>query len=352
MEPAEVLAQIRPCDMDNPYIFVSYSARDHQRVWEDVLAFQQLGYNVWLDERNLDKTKDSWTEDALSAISDLDCLLVVFYVSSTSLTSEACFRELNQTTETMTVRIHFGPVRFIAVDVENVGDIGAFTQEVYTNLMRRKDISKKEKTAKAIILSQFCDNFFGSNNERVRVHPKDEPNRKIGYYEEIVASFPDAAKIYPPVKTLAELDPKKIHIPAPAPTPEPTPEPIPAPAPEPQEIPDEKPAPLSEQLSAQLGRKSEPLLDWTSSPTGVDQETVAPDTPATEAGSQEQSGAASTPSLVEQISSLLSSKGSDKKEDKPPESGDTPQEEGERKPTLAELIQRKREEQKKDDKKK
>ena len=208
MEPADILSQIKPCDMENPYIFISYSAQDHARVWADVLAFQQLGFNVWLDERNLDKTKDSWTEDALSAISDLDCLLVLFYVSSSSLTSEACYRELSQTTETLTVRIHFGPVRFIAVDVENVGDIGVFTQEVYTNLMGRKDISKKERPAKAIVLSQFCDNFFGSNNERVRVHPKDEPNRKIDYYEEIVASFPDAAKIYPPVKTPAELSPK------------------------------------------------------------------------------------------------------------------------------------------------
>ena len=45
---------------------------------------QQLGYNVWLDEKNRDKTKASWTEDALAAISDLDCLLVVFYVSQYS----------------------------------------------------------------------------------------------------------------------------------------------------------------------------------------------------------------------------------------------------------------------------
>ena len=68
MEPADILSQIKPCDMENPYIFISYSAQDHARVWADVLAFQQLGFNVWLDERNLDKTKDSWTEDALSAI--------------------------------------------------------------------------------------------------------------------------------------------------------------------------------------------------------------------------------------------------------------------------------------------
>lgn len=350
MEPAEVLAQIKSCDMDNPYIFVSYSAQDHQRVWEDVLAFQQLGYNVWLDERNLDKTKDSWTEDALSAISDLDCLLVVFYVSSSSLTSEACYRELSQTTETMTMYIHFGPVRFIAVDVEAVGDIGKFTQNVHVNLLRRKDISKKEKTSKSIILSQFCSNFFDSNNERVRVHPKDEPNRKIGYYEEIVASFPDAAKIYPPVKTLAELDQKKKPAPAPEPAPEPTP--APTPAPESQETPDDSQPPLSEQLATQLGRKSEPLLTWAPAAAAAEAEGTPAEASAPEADAPKKPASPSTSSLAEQISSLLSSKGSDKKEDKPPESGDSPKEEGEHKPTLAELIQRKLEEQKKDDKKK
>lgn len=205
MEPAEILSQIRPCDMERPYVFISYSAIDHPRVWEDVLTFQQLGYNVWLDERNLDKTKDSWKEDALAAISDLDCKLVVFYVSSSSLTSENCYRELKQTTEQLTMRIHFGAVPFIAVDVVEVGDIGVFTQSVYEELMSRP-IPKREKTDKAIVLSKFTDNFFDSNNERVRVHPKDEPHRKLDYYEEIIASFPVSAKIYEPV---IELPSKK-----------------------------------------------------------------------------------------------------------------------------------------------
>ena len=195
MEPAEILAQIKPCDMENPYVFISYSALDHPQVWEDVLVFQQLGYNIWMDERNLDKTKDSWKEDALAAISDLDCKLLVFYVSRNSLTSENCYDELRQTTEQLTTRIHFGPVPFIAVDIEDVGDIGVFTQQVYEELMCRR-IPKKEKTERAIVLSKFTDNFFNSNNERVRVHPKHEPNRKLNYYEEIVASFPVGTKVF------------------------------------------------------------------------------------------------------------------------------------------------------------
>lgn len=32
MEPAEIIAQIRPCDMDQSYIFISYSAQDYVRV--------------------------------------------------------------------------------------------------------------------------------------------------------------------------------------------------------------------------------------------------------------------------------------------------------------------------------
>ena len=60
-----ILDQIRPCDMDRPYVFISYSSPDKELVWQDVLTFQNMGYNVWLDERNLDKTKASWKDDAL-----------------------------------------------------------------------------------------------------------------------------------------------------------------------------------------------------------------------------------------------------------------------------------------------
>lgn len=219
MDAAGILSQIRPCDRDNPYIFISYSANDHLLVWEDVLMFQRLGYNVWLDERNLDKTKVSWTDDALEAISDLDCMLLLFYVSGSSLTSEPCYRELKQTVDTQTMRIHFGPVRFIAVDAENVGDISRFTHQLHSDLMHRKDISKQEKTNRAIILSQFCDEFFALNNERVRIHPKSEPNRKSNYYADIVGAFPGEARLYEQTVTLEALyghaDPPKPEEPAP-----------------------------------------------------------------------------------------------------------------------------------------
>ena len=205
MTPAEIIAQVKPCDMEKPYIFISYSAQDHERVWEDVLMFQQLGYNIWLDEKNLDKTKESWKDDALNAIYDPECQLVVFYVSGSSLLSRNCLDELLMTTSEDTVLIHLTPVPFIAIDVVNVGNIGEFTKAIHTDLMRSK-LPKQEKIDKAKVLGIYSTTFFNSNNERVRVHPKDEPNRKVDYYSEIVECLPDSARVFPPI---IELPSKK-----------------------------------------------------------------------------------------------------------------------------------------------
>ena len=68
MDPKELSAQLKPCDILQPYAFVSYSSRDWFRVCTDVCELQSRGYNIWIDEKNLDKTNRSWKEDALGAI--------------------------------------------------------------------------------------------------------------------------------------------------------------------------------------------------------------------------------------------------------------------------------------------
>ncbi len=196
MELTEILREIRPCNTENPYIFISYSGEDKELVWRDVLEFQRRGYNIWIDEKNLDKTQDSWRYNALPAIEDMDCELVVFYVSRHSLISEGCYLELEKTIEEQTQAIHFGPVKFIAVDVEEIGNIMEFSKTVY-NELRSGDLPKEQKQQRAIILDKFKRNFFNSNNEKVRIHPKNEVNRKMDYYEEILASFPDSTRIFP-----------------------------------------------------------------------------------------------------------------------------------------------------------
>lgn len=191
-----VIRDIRPCESCEPYIFISYSSADRELVWRDVLEFQRRGYNVWLDEKNLDKTKDSWKEDALAAIEDMDCELLVFYVSASSLSSDACYQELSKTTADSTKALHFGPVKFIAIDAEEVGNITQFHQQVFEKI-RNSELDKGERRKQALALNGFMKNFFNSNNEKVRIHPKNEVNRKMDYYEEILAAFPDTTRIYP-----------------------------------------------------------------------------------------------------------------------------------------------------------
>ncbi len=200
MESSEVLRQILPCDTQKPYIFISYSNHDKELVWRDVLEYQQMGYNVWLDEKNLDKTKASWKEDALTAIEDMYCMLVVFYVSKSSLLSDACYRELSKTTDEITAALHYGPVKFIAIDVEEIEDIMDFTRELHQSVFQDAQMPKESKSKMLLTLHRFIKDFFDSNNEKVRIHPQKENNRKINYYEEIVASFPEATRNCPVAK--------------------------------------------------------------------------------------------------------------------------------------------------------
>lgn len=193
-----VLSEISPCDLDRPYVFVSYSSQDCGLVWRDVLAFQRAGYNVWLDEKNLDKTKESWKDDALTAIRDHDCRLLVFYVSASSLCSQPCLNELRETVSRDTRKIHGNEeVKFIAVDAEEVGDLQAFYRDVYNRRLAEQEagrMTKAEFQRRVIVLNDILEEFFNTNNDRVRIHPKDEANRKGDYYSDILQCFPEQTR--------------------------------------------------------------------------------------------------------------------------------------------------------------
>ena len=227
MQISELLKQIKPCDMDEPFVFISYSSLDNRRVWEDVLRFQQMGYNVWLDEKNLDKTKASWRDDALEAIKDFNCELLVYYVSRHSLVSQNCFRELECTTDYDTVATHNGPLKFIAVDAEPIDDIIQFKQQVHTQIKHSKSLSKEDIRRQMLTMQKCVDQFFDSNNEKIRVKAYGLPNRKMDYYEEITASFPDESRIYAP--TVEKTEPKTVVKENPAAAPVEPPKPAPQP---------------------------------------------------------------------------------------------------------------------------
>lgn len=185
----------KACDMDEAYVFISYSSQNKELVWNDVQHFQECGYNVWMDEYNLDKTKPSWKEDALEAIRDMNCELLVFYVSEASLTSEPCLNEMRATVDEDALMYHSGKaVSFIAVDAETIGNIVTFRDKTSEKIKEDKNIDKEEKKRRMRSLQGFLKDFFNSNNERVRIKPKSEIGEKA-YYEEIMKYFPAAAKM-------------------------------------------------------------------------------------------------------------------------------------------------------------
>ena len=184
MDLSALKQKLLPCDMDSPFVFISYSAADKELVWTDVFELQQRGYNIWIDEANLDKSKDSWKEDALRAIEDYNCALLIFYVSRNSLTSEPCLNELERTIAQATQETHLGKVDCIAIDAENVGNMGDFVSNVGLQI-ERSGISSTEKSQKTRILFRFKTNWFREDNEKVRIHPKTEKKRLGDYYLDI-----------------------------------------------------------------------------------------------------------------------------------------------------------------------
>ena len=216
MTEKEYLEQIRPCDMEQPFVFVSYSSKDAIRVCKDVLELQKRGYNVWLDNKNLDKTKPSWKMDALEAVRDYNCALLMFYVSSNSLTSKACFDEVMETMSQVTCETHLGPVKFICIDAEDIGSITDKVRRIGMEI-RAGDLPKIIKAEQTRILSQFEQRLFNSNNERVRIHPAEEANRKSDYYTDIISCLPDGTRCFPAMPMETKAEPQKTEAPAPSP---------------------------------------------------------------------------------------------------------------------------------------
>lgn len=176
--------KILPCDINSPYIFISYSSEDREIVWNDVVELQNRGYNLWIDEPNLDKTKPSWEEDALRAIESSNCILFAFYVSHHSLSSEACLNEIERTKGEQTIRTHFGEIDFFAIECEQIGHIGDYIQ-CHKQQIENSQLDQKVKDKMLSILYDFNMRWFTPDNKKVRIHFKSEHGRYSDYYEEI-----------------------------------------------------------------------------------------------------------------------------------------------------------------------
>lgn len=223
MDAQELRAALRPCDKSRPYAFLSYSSKDAETVWRDAVYLQEHGYNIWIDEANVDKRKPSWKHDALSAISHFNCVLMLFYVSRSSLTSSPCLGEISNTVSEETASLHIadGKVPFVAVDAEPVGHIGRFMNAAYEEI-RSGDDAEAVKKSKLENMYSFRVNWFPPDNERVRIKHSSEYSQPADYYSDIekelkrqnvaVGDLPDVNKSSKRSAEKSELKPSDAPI--------------------------------------------------------------------------------------------------------------------------------------------
>lgn len=117
----ELATKIKACDCSQPYIYVSYSTRDWQAVYSDVIALQEAGKNLWIDVP-ANMTGDGYNSTIFGAIADLNCKGVLFYLSSESMTSAQCAKEVAYT-KSHAVTDQRAALPVVVVDLEEVDNL-------------------------------------------------------------------------------------------------------------------------------------------------------------------------------------------------------------------------------------
>lgn len=147
MNSQDVSKTIYPCDRDRPYAFISYSRKDKAEVIGAVKELQQKGYNIWIDTE-LRKNDQDWRTQVKEVIKDLDCKLVLFFMSRDSLISSACLYEL-QCTRDEDVRKKHGNknVSYTVVELEKIGSEKRFLEELKESYEFNGSIPKAKKEA-------------------------------------------------------------------------------------------------------------------------------------------------------------------------------------------------------------
>ena len=90
----DLVSKIAACDLSKPFVFVSYSKRDAERVYPFILRLQGLGCNLWIDRELTKMVGQNWQFGAMRAMTDTNCRGILFMISEESLKSAPVFAEL------------------------------------------------------------------------------------------------------------------------------------------------------------------------------------------------------------------------------------------------------------------
>ena len=79
------------CDESRPYIFISYSHKDSEKVVEIMNGLRKAGYNMWYDD-GIDPGTE-WDENIAAHLRN--CTYFIAFVSKEYINSKNCKDELN-----------------------------------------------------------------------------------------------------------------------------------------------------------------------------------------------------------------------------------------------------------------
>ena len=95
MNREELLCQIKDCDFQKPFAFVSYNSDDWANVYPMVIELQNAGLNIWIDKALQQDIGKNWTDVILKTMKKTTCKMVLFFMSQNSMKSAAVCAELN-----------------------------------------------------------------------------------------------------------------------------------------------------------------------------------------------------------------------------------------------------------------
>lgn len=110
------------CDMNQDYVFVSYSKQDKDIVYPLVERLRMLGCNIWIDEELKNQVGIDWQNGALGAIKDSHCKAILFMLSENSMKSAPVFAELvwSQKSRKVLRKHDESPLKIIPINTDKI----------------------------------------------------------------------------------------------------------------------------------------------------------------------------------------------------------------------------------------
>ena len=116
----QLVTKIKACDRARPFYYVSYAMNDGMTVYEDVLALQEEGINLWIDIPANFNTGEGFNATIFNTIADKMCLGILYYMSEDSMTSTQNAKEIAYTRSTKTLEASGEALPVYVVEAEDI----------------------------------------------------------------------------------------------------------------------------------------------------------------------------------------------------------------------------------------